>query len=109
MALEGQDYLFEVSKRVQEYDFVRAKVTEYCVDNKITDLQLTTQLLCMGFLHRAQRRNETLTINDVDVLLGVDDDSEYGVESLELEEDLQELTLQEILDWTYDDWLSSKK
>ena len=104
MTLEGKDYLFNISQRVEDYDNIRAKVTDYCIDNSIDNYKLTTQLLCMGFLHQALQRGENLTMSDIDTMLGVSEHDEYGVETLELDEDLHHLTLNELLDCTVEDW-----
>lgn len=76
MDKENLDYLNSISDRVVAYDEVRAQVVEFLLNNKVSDIDLATDLFVMGFLWEAHRRDETLTDDDLLMFLDSDEDLE---------------------------------
>lgn len=100
MDKENLDYLNSISDRVIAYDEIRAQVVEFLLNNKVSDVDLATDLFVMGFLWEAHQREETLTDDDLIMLLDGDEDidpidfndqKEYILEEDQAEMDLIDL------------------
>lgn len=100
MDKENLEYLNSISDRVVAYDDVRAQVIEFLLNNKVSDVDLATDLFVMGFLWEAHHREETLTDDDLIMFLDGDDDldpidfndqKEYILEEDQAEMDLIDL------------------
>ena len=100
MDKENLDYLNSISNRVIAYDEIRAQVIEFLLNNKVSDVDLATDLFVMGFLWEAHQREETLTDDDLIMFLDGDEDidpidfndqKEYILEEDQAEMDLIDL------------------
>lgn len=104
MDKENLDYLNSISDRVIAYDDVRAQVVEFLLNNKISDVDLATDLFIMGFLWEAHHREETLTDDDLIMFLDGDDDLEpieyNDQKEYILEDDQAEMDLVDLLELT---------
>ena len=100
---ETQDYLFHLAKRAKDYEQIRQKVLKYIFRNKIKDSEIATDLFIIGFLWKANKRNETLKETDIAMLLGADEDEEFiseadPIDNYVLDEDQINMEFEELLD-----------
>lgn len=104
MDQENKEYLARIQERAIAYDNTRAEVLEYVLLNRIKNNRLITNLFIIGFLHEANFRNEILSEQDLNILLGIDDDDDNFIYNEEntyfLEKSQKNLTLQELLEYT---------
>lgn len=102
MDQENIDYLNNIAERMTAYDNVRGDVVSYILKHGIADIQLCTDLFIVAFLYEAYHRGETITEEDLAVLLGDSDDTAdvYTSNEVYLSEDKQELSFGELLDHT---------
>lgn len=108
MDKENVDYLNSISERVLAYDDIRAEVVQFLLDNKVSDIDIATDLFVMGFLWLANKRDETLTDDDLIMFLDGGDDIE-PIEFNEqkeyiLEDDQAEMDLIDLLEQTYNEY-----
>lgn len=102
MDQENIDYLNNIAERMAAYDKIRGDVVSYILAHKIKDITLCTDLFIVAFLYEAYHRNETITEEDLAVLLGDSDDTQevFSTREVWLSEDKQELSFGELLDHT---------
>ena len=107
MDTESADYLKALADRAIAYDGIREYVLDFITDRNIFDEDTTLGLLVIGFLWEADKRHEVLTEDEVNLLLGVEEDEEFTLDDMEpnvrfeLDSDRADLKLNELLDLTY--------
>lgn len=101
MSQDSIDYLKSIQERMLDYDDTRSDVLGYILENEIKDGELATHLFIMGFLLKASYREEELSEQELNMLLGSDEESEYVFDSdktFMLDESQCNLDLDELLD-----------
>lgn len=102
--MNSVDYLEKLALRNLAYEDIRTKVIDYCIENKIEDHDLMSDLFIIGFLFEARKQNEILTEQDIIILLGEDDNEDEDSDNLHttyvLDDDDSNKSLQELLDNT---------
>ena len=106
MDQENIDYLNNVAERMAAYDKVRGDVVGYILKHQIKDITLCTDLFIVAFLYEAYHRGETITEEELAVLLGDADDQDeaYSKEEIALSDDKSELSFGELLDYTVENY-----
>ena len=106
MDQENIDYLNRIAERMAAYDSIRGEVLSYILTNSIKDIALCTDLFIIGFLYEAYRRGETITEEELAVLLGDSDDQgeTFSKNAIALSEDKAELSFGELLDSTVENY-----
>lgn len=112
MEEESSNYLQNIADRMIAYDGIREYVSEFAAEKEIDDEDLALSLLIVGFLWEAKKRDEVLREEDLNLLLGVEEDDEYTYGDSDhnlryyLDDDQGDLELDELLDLTYYDFLN---
>ena len=107
MSDESADYLKGIADRMFAYDSIREYVLDFITDRGILDEDITLGLLVIGFLWEAEQRHEVLTEDQVNLLLGVEEDEDWSLDDMDpgirfqLDEDRADLKLDELLDLVY--------
>lgn len=103
MSQDTIDYLKSIQERMLDYDDTRSDVLGYILENEIKDGELATHLFIMGFLLKAAHREEELSEQELNMLLGSDEETEYTFDlskTFMLDESQTDLELDELLDLT---------
>lgn len=99
--MESKEYLLEVSKKIQYYFDTRQNTIKYIRKNKITDLNLQTNLMVVGAVWAAHKLDDTLTEDTMLTVFGLEsNNTDPTKEIYGLHPNHQHLTLKEILDFT---------
>jgi hypothetical protein len=113
MSDESADYLKGIADRMFAYDSIREYVLDFITDRGILDEEITLGLLVIGFLWEAEQRKEVLTEDEVNLLLGVEEDEDFTLDDMEpnvrfqIDQDRADLKLDELLDLTYYELIST--
>ena len=107
MSDDSAEYLKGIADRMFAYDSIREYVLDFITDRGILDEDITLGLLVIGFLWEAEQRDEVLTEDEVNLLLGVEEDEEWSLDDMDpgitfqLDDDRADLKLDELLDLVY--------
>jgi len=106
MDQENIDYLNRIAERMAAFDDIRGQVLSYILTNSIEDIALCTDLFVVGFLHEAYHRGESITEEELAVLLGDSDDDNdvFSKNAISLSEEKAELSFGELLDCTVENY-----
>ena len=107
MTEESTDYLKNIQERMIAYDNIRSDVLEYVLTNEIKDGELVTHLFIMGFLLEAHHRGEELSEQELNMFLGVDEETDniFDVNrTYILDESQSDLDLIDLLDLTVENF-----
>ena len=110
---EAAEYLNSLAERMVAYDEVRLYTLDYIGDLGIEDAELILSLLVMSFLWKSRQRNEELREDELNLLLGVDENDHFNLSDTDpnvtvtLDDDQACLSLDAVLDQTvneFNDW-----
>ena len=103
MDKENSLYLHNMAIKVQYYHNIRKKAVKYIADrNLINDKELCVSVMLISALWAANKRQETLTEDDMMIFFGLEtaDKESYVPEPLSLSEEHKDLTLRALQDLT---------
>lgn len=112
---ESSEYLKNIADRMFAYDSIREQVLDFVDEKELDDEEIVVSLMIMGFLWEARNRGEVLLEEDLNLLLGVEEDEEYTYSdsdhnlSFILDDDRADLELEELLDLTLYDIISNNQ
>ena len=107
---EASKYLQDIAERVLDYDNVRLYTVNYIDELDIDEPELIMTLLVMAFLWKSRERNEELREDELNLLLGVEEENSVSYDTVDptttitLDEYQASLTLDEILDITVEEY-----
>jgi hypothetical protein len=102
MDQENIDYLYGIARKVTFYYNTRKKAISYLLKHKVTDKDLSVNVLLMAAIWAAHKLNEDITEENLLMNFGLTakEDAELSNEVMRLHPDQHHLSLQEILDIT---------
>jgi len=107
---ESAEYLNNLAERMVDYDDVRLYTLDYIGELGIDDAELILSLLVMSFLWKSRQRNEELREDELNLLLGVEENEDFSLSdtdpnvTITLDDDQACLSLDAVLDQTVNDF-----
>lgn len=95
MNTDSSIYLQNIAQKIELYNDTKQKAIEFCIKNKIREKHKIQNALIMSQLWLAKQIGETLTIRDLTILLGGDEDDVE--ENYDIYPTIEDVTLDEIL------------
>lgn len=95
MTSESGIYLQNIAHKIELYNETKQKAVDFCIKNKIKEKDKIQNALIMSQLWLAQQINETLTMRDLMILLGGDEE-DIG-DNYEIIQSIENVSLEEIL------------
>ena len=92
---ESGIYLQNIAHKIELYNETKQKAVDFCIKNKIKEKSKIQNALIMSQLWLAKQIGETLTIRDLLILLGGDEE-DIG-DNYEIEQSIEDVSLEEIL------------
>lgn len=103
MNRDNKLYLHNIANKVQYYFNIRKKAIKYISDhNLIHNKDLCVSVMLISALWAANKRNETLTEDDLVIFFGLEsvEENSFSSETISLSEEHKHLSLKELQDIT---------
>lgn len=108
--MNNKEYIENIQERMIAYNQVREEAIGYILENGIKNTELATHLLVIAHLWLANRRDETLTEQDINMFLNSETHF-FDIEQKEevyLSEDDVEMDIYELFEYAVDVWYSDE-
>lgn len=108
--MNNREYIENIQERMISYNDVREEAIAFIIENNIKNTDLVTHLLVIAHLWLANRREETLTEQEINIFLN----SEPSIidikhhEFIQLSDEDTDMDLYELLEHAIDVWYSDE-